>query len=85
MMTFEEKVRTFNVLYTLYRSPSNTSVFKGVPVEQRERVLAYYKAMGQKVKLRYRGPRVHRTFRSQNNRQSTCLQTDATTFAVYFR
>jgi|Laugresbdmm110dd_1035094.scaffolds.fasta_scaffold32475_6 hypothetical protein len=85
MMTFEEKVRTFNVLYELYRSPSNTSVFKGVPIEQRERVLQYYKAMGTKVKLRYRGPRAHRTFRSQNTRQSTCLQADATTFAVYFR
>jgi hypothetical protein len=85
MMTFEEKVRTFNVLYELYRSPGNASAFKGVPVEMRERVLAYYKAMGRKVKLRYRGPRVHRTFRSQNNRQSTCLQTDATTFSVYLR
>ena len=85
MMTFEEKVRTFHVLYELYRSPSNNSLFKGVPVEMRERVLAYYKAMGTKVKLRYRGPRVHRTFRSQNNRQSTCLQADATTFSVYFR
>jgi hypothetical protein len=85
MMTFEEKMRTFHVLYELYRSPGNTSVFKGVPIEQRERVLAYYKAMGIKVKLRYRGPRVHRTFRSQNTRQSTCLQTDATTFAVYMR
>ena len=85
MMTFEEKVRTFHVLYELYRSPGNTSVFKGVPVEMRERVLAYYKAMGQKVKLRYRGPRAHRTFRSQNTRQSSCLQSDATTFAVYIR
>ena len=85
MMTFEEKVRTFHVLDTLYRSPSNTSLFKGVPIEQRERVLAYYKAVGQKVKLRYRGPRAHRTFRSQNTRQSSCLQSDATTFAVYIR
>ena len=85
MMTFEEKVRTFNVLYELYRSPGNTSLFKGVPIEQRERVLAYYKAVGQKVKLRYRGPRSHRTFRSQNARQRTCLQADATTFAVYMR
>jgi hypothetical protein len=84
-MTFEEKVRTFDVLYTLYRSPGNTSLFKGVPVEMRERVLAYYKAIGSKVKLRYRGPRVHRTFRSQNTRQSSCLKLDATTFAVYVR
>jgi len=78
MMTFEEKVRTFNVLYTLYRSPSNTSLFKGVPISMREKVLAYYKAMGQKVKLRYRGPRVHGS-------QSTCVLRDAKTFAVYIR
>jgi hypothetical protein len=84
-MTFEDKVRTFHVLYELYRSPGNTSLFKGVPIEQRERVLQYYKAVGQKVKLRYRGPRAHRTFRSQNTRQSSCLQSDATTFAVYIR
>lgn len=84
-MTFEEKVRTFNVLNTLYRSPGNTSLFKGVPIEQRERVLAYYKSMGQKVKLRYRGPRAHRTFRSPNNRSGSCLMQDATTFAVYMR
>jgi len=85
MMTFEEKVRTFHVLYELYRSPGNTSLFKGVPVEMRDRVLSYYKAVGQKVKLRYRGPRAHRTFRSQNTRQSSCLQADAKTFAVYMR
>ena len=78
MMTFEEKVTTFNVLYTLYRSPSNTSLFKGVPISMRERVLSYYKAMGWKVKLRYRGPRTHGT-------QSYCVLQDATTFAVYIR
>lgn len=77
-MTFEEKVRTFNVLHTLYRSPGNTSLFKGVPIEQRERVLAYYKSMGWKVKLRYRGPRTHGT-------QQNCVLRDATTFAVYPR
>jgi hypothetical protein len=78
MMTFDEKVRTFNVLYTLYRSPSNTSLFKGVPISMREKVLAYYKSMGWKVKLRYRGPRTHGT-------QSYCVLQDATTFAVYIR
>lgn len=84
-MTFDDKVRTFHVLYELYRSPGNTSLFKGVPIEQRERVLAYYKAMGQKVKLRYRGPRKHNTFRSPNTKQSSCLMQDAKTFAVYVR
>jgi hypothetical protein len=85
MMTFEEKVRTFHVLDTLYRSPSNTSLFKGVPIEMRERVLAYYKSMGWKVKLRYRGPRVHNTFRNPYTNQSSCLMKDAKTFAVYMR
>lgn len=84
-MTFEEKVRTFDVLYALYRSPGNTSLFKGVPVEMRDRVLSYYKAVGQKVKLRYRGPRKHNTFRSPNTKQSSCLMQDAKTFAVYMR
>lgn len=78
MMTFEEKVQTFDVLYTLYRSPSNTSLFKGVPISMRERVLKYYKSMGWKVKLRYRGPRTHGS-------QSCCVLRDATTFAVYIR
>ena len=84
-MTFEQKVRTFDVLYALYRSPGNTSLFKGVPVEMRDIVLSYYKAVGQKVKLRYRGSRKHRTFRSPNTRQSSCLMQDAKTFAVYMR
>lgn len=85
MMTFEEKVRTFHVLDTLYRSPSNTSFFKGVPIEMRDRVLAYYKLMGWKVKLRYRGPRVHNTLRNPYTNQSSCLMKDAKTFAVYMR
>ena len=61
-----------------YKSPSNTSVFKGVPVALRERVLSYYKFIGIKVKLRYRGPRIHGT-------QSYCVLRDAKTFAVYVR
>ena len=84
-MTFEEKVRTFDVLYALYRSPGNTSLFKGVPITMRERVLEYYKSMGWKVKLRYRGPRKHNTLRNPYTNQSSCLMKDATTFAVYMR
>ena len=67
-----------SVLLEQYRSPNNTSVFKGVPVELRERVLEYYKSVGIKVKLRYRGPRTHGT-------QSYCVLRDAKTFAVYER
>ena len=59
-MTFFGQYATLELLKP-YKSPSNTSVFKGVPVELRERVLEYYKSVGIKVKLRYRGPRVHGT------------------------
>ena len=76
-MTFFGQTAT-SVLLEQYRSPNNTSVFKGVPVELRERVLEYYKSVGIKVKLRYRGPRVHGT-------QSYCVLRDAKTFAVYVR
>ena len=76
-MTFFGQYATLELLKP-YKSPSNTSVFKGVPVELRERVLEYYKSVGIKVKLRYRGPRVHGT-------QSCCVLRDAKTFAVYER
>ena len=65
-------------LLAQYNSPNNTSIVKGVPIQYRERVLSYYKSMGIKVKLRYRGPRVHGT-------QSYCVLRDAKTFAVYER
>ena len=76
-MTFFGQYATLELLKP-YKSPSNTSVFKGVPVAMRERVLSYYKSVGIKVKLRYRGPRVHGT-------QSYCVLRDAKTFAVYER
>jgi hypothetical protein len=83
-MTKFQEISTLELL-KYYRSLGNTSVFKGVPIELRERVLSYYKAHDIKVKLRYRGPRKHNTFRSPNTKQSTCLVSDATTFAVYMR
>jgi hypothetical protein len=77
MMNFLEQMNTFNYLER-YRSPGNTSFYKGVPVSYRDLVLKYYKTRGFKVKLRYRGPRTHGT-------QSYCTLGDATTFAVYVR
>ena len=80
MMIFENFTNHKDVASVLvhYYSSSNASVYKGVPIRHRERVLAYYKANGIKVKLRYRGPRIHGT-------QSYCTLGDATTFAVYPR
>jgi hypothetical protein len=81
MTTFQE-IGTLELLKS-YRSRLFRSEYKGVPIELRERVLAYYKAHGIKVKLRYRGPRKHNAYRSPNTKQSTCLVSDAKTFAVY--
>jgi hypothetical protein len=75
-------MNTFGLLQ-VYLSPNNTSVLKGVPIALRDVVLSYYKSYGKKVKLRYRGPRAHRTFRSPITRSNSCLMQDATTFAVY--
>jgi len=36
-----------------------------------------------KYKIRYRGPRAHRTYRSPISKASTCLKEDATHFSVY--
>jgi hypothetical protein len=76
-MNMIDRMRTFSLLEQ-YRSPSNASYYKGIPVRLRDVVLSYYKAQGWKVKLRYRGPRTHGT-------QSYCVLRDATTFAVYMR
>jgi len=36
-----------------------------------------------KYKIRYRGPRAHRTYRSPISKASTCLKEDATHFSAY--
>jgi hypothetical protein len=66
-----------------YRSYGRNSWFHGVPVSLRDELLTYMKNQGIKVKLRYRGPRAHRHYRSPITRASTCLMADATSFAVY--
>ena len=82
-MTFFGQYATLELLKP-YKSPSNTSVFKGVPIALRERVLSYYKSVGIKVKLRYRGPRNKgNDTRHWFLRKSNCLKSNATTFTVY--
>jgi hypothetical protein len=66
-----------------YQSYGRHSWFHGVPATMRDDVLSYFKSIDVKVKLRYRGPRAHRHYRSSNSRQTTCLREDATSFAVY--
>ena len=66
-----------------YRSYGRTSWFHGVPASMRDELLTYCRSLGIKVKLRYRGPRAHRQYRSPMTRSTTCLMCDATSFAVY--
>ena len=76
--------QTVNLELLKYRSHGNRhSWFHGVPATMRDDVLSYFKSIDVKVKLRYRGPRAHRNYRSSNSRQTTCLREDATSFAVY--
>ena len=76
--------QTVNLELLKYRSHGNRhSWFHGVPATMRDDVLSYFKSIDVKVKLRYRGPRAHRNYRSSNSRQTTCLREDATSFAIY--
>jgi len=75
--------QTVNLELLKYRSHGRTSWFHGVPATMRNDVLSYFKSIDVKVKLRYRGPRAHRQYRSSNSRSTTCLREDATSFAIY--
>jgi len=71
------------------------SILHRVPIAMLDQVLSAFKAEGRKVKVRYRGPRAHRYANHVSKRRfynleiinahSTCLKSDATTFAVYHR
>ena len=60
---------------------SECSVYKNVPIAYREEVLAYFRARGTKIRLKFRGPRSQA---SRSQRQATCLLRDANRFSVYF-
>ena len=75
--------QTVNLELLKYRSYGRCSWFHGVPATMRDEVLSYFKSIDVKVKLRYRGPRAHRLYRSSISRSTTCLREDATSFAIY--
>jgi hypothetical protein len=56
-------------------------VFKGIPIQYLDAFRAQYSKRG--YKLRWRGPRAHRTDRPAWLRQSVCTREDATYFSVY--
>ena len=59
------------------------SMLHGVPIEYLGEIRRLCAIDGTKVKVRYRGPRKHRSDRF--NARSYCLKGDAVTFAVYRR
>ena len=79
----KHKNGTIMIQIANFKSVGRTSLYHGVPASMRDEVLTYFKSIGVKVKLRYRGPRAHRQYRSSNSRSTTCLMCDATSFAVY--
>ena len=79
-----------SVLLEQYKSPDNTSVFKGVPIDMRERVLEYYRSIGVRVRLEFRGKREFKVLPMMNGGTykyyaPSCRLRNAKTFAVYLR
>ena len=67
-----------------YQSPNTeTSYYKGIPIEYLEVTRKILKANGLSRKVRYRGPRPAHPGRSRFDRQASCLKVDAKTFTVY--
>ena len=65
---------------------TETSYYKGIPIEFLDITRKILKANGYTCKIRYRGPRNKSIdTRSRFNRQCSCLKGNATTFTVYAR
>jgi hypothetical protein len=71
---------------------------KGIPMEMLNLVRAFFKAEGVNIRVAYRGPRAQSVGRimkgyngysnykrSRFSAQSSCLKSDATSFAVYLK
>ena len=56
------------------------SLYKNVPIELRETVLAHFRKAQMPIRLKFRGPRSQS---SRSQRQATCLLRDAKRFSVY--
>ena len=67
---------------TYGRTVGQRAVFSRVPMSKYDEFKALF---GNKFRLRYRGPRAHRTARGRSHSlaQSTCLKVDATHFSAY--
>jgi hypothetical protein len=70
--------------FMVYRQPGVRARFTNIPIDLLEVFKISMKNIGMLggLKVRYRGPRAHRSD-SRNNKDSYCLKQDAKTFSVY--
>lgn len=67
-----------------YKSPvDHSSLFNNVPIQYLDDVKNVLKKANIKYLIRYRGPRKFDINRYRHNRQSMCIKSSATHFAVY--
>lgn len=69
--------------FSKYASHGNTAHYTHIPIDQLEEFRKAFAKYGIFYKIRYRGPRAHRLWRSTISKQSTCLKIDAVKFSAY--
>jgi len=67
-------------IFRFWSRNDTAAVFTNIPIHLLDEFRSFYRG---KYKIRYRGPRAHRTFDSVLNRASYCLLKDAKTFSAY--
>lgn len=67
-------------VFRFFSRPRCSAMFTNVPISLLDEFRSVYPG---KYRIRYRGPRAHRTFDSSMNRASYCLKRDAKTFSAY--
>jgi hypothetical protein len=87
-----------STIKALFPAVGERACAKGIPMEMLNLVRASFKAEGIKVRVAYRGPRymsigrIMKGYKGYSNykrsaysAQSSCLKSDATSFAVYLK
>lgn len=70
---------------SIYQIPNRTALYTNIPIHLMDEFLKLKSYIIAPLKIRYRGPRAHRQYRSVCTRQSSCLKQDATSFSVYLK
>ena len=82
----ETQRKMFEYVMMDYRSPSNhVSIRRNIPIDLLDDARAYYKSIGVKVRIRYRGSRTNPLdMRDRSQRMQDCTKRFADRFSVYF-